>query len=57
MSTLSLLVILLLVLVALLLAGGIAYVIYRHPSWGPPLGGAIGAVMLMATLVAAITAR
>ncbi|MFI1035994.1 hypothetical protein [Streptomyces sp. NPDC020951] len=57
MSTLALLVALLLVVVVVLLAAGVAYVVHRHPSWGPPIGAAFGAVAVMATLVGAILAR
>lgn len=56
MSTLALLVLLLLVVVGVLLAAGVAYVVHRHPSWAQPLGVAFGAVMVMATLVGLILA-
>lgn len=57
MSTLALLVVLLLVVVVLMLAAGVAYLVHRHPSWGPPLGAAFGAVTVMASLVAVVLAR
>ncbi|WP_210594304.1 hypothetical protein [Streptomyces sp. GESEQ-35] len=57
MSTLALLVVLLLVLVGLLLASGIAYVVHRNPAWAPPIGAALAAVTLMVTVVAVITAH
>ncbi|MET9915350.1 hypothetical protein ABZZ74_53710 [Streptomyces sp. NPDC006476] len=57
MSTLALLVLLLLVVVVLLFAAGVAYVVHCHPSWSQPLGAALTAVMVMATLVGVILAR
>ncbi|MFF8932362.1 hypothetical protein ACF1AO_34425 [Streptomyces longwoodensis] len=57
MSTLASLVALLLVTVVLLLAAGAAYVVHHHPSWGQPLGAALGAVTVMAALVGVILAR
>ena len=56
MSTLALLVVLLLVVVVVLFTAGTAYLVRRHPSWGPPLGAAFSAVTVMAALVAMILA-
>ncbi|MEU2268149.1 hypothetical protein ABZ568_17425 [Streptomyces olindensis] len=57
MSTLALLVVLLLVLVGLLTFGGLACLVYQHPTWGAPIGIALAGVTLMVTLVTTIVLR
>lgn len=57
MSTLVLLVILLLVLVCALTFGGLAYVVYRHPTLSTPLTVAFAGLVLIATVVSAIVTR
>ncbi|MFE4056687.1 hypothetical protein ACFXP3_10385 [Streptomyces sp. NPDC059096] len=54
MSTLALLVLLLLAVVVVTVAGGVAYLVHRHPSWNQPLGAALSVVTVMGTLVAVI---
>ncbi|MFJ7209778.1 hypothetical protein ACIQWR_40405 [Streptomyces sp. NPDC098789] len=56
MSSLALAVLLLLVLVTLLLAGGVGYVIHRHPALTAPItaaGMAVGLVLACAGLLGA----
>lgn len=48
------LLILVLVLVVLLIGAGLAYVTWRHPSLGTPLGVAVGGVTLLVTTVLAL---
>ncbi|MER5777341.1 hypothetical protein ABT144_24200 [Streptomyces sp. NPDC002039] len=57
MSSLTLAVLLLLVLVTLLLAGGFAYAIHRHPVLAAPVTAAGTAVMLVVACLAIIGAR
>ncbi|WP_328842951.1 hypothetical protein [Streptomyces sp. NBC_00258] len=57
MSTLALLIVLLLVLVGLLTAGGLAYVVHRHPALAQPLTVGLSGLALLGALVAVITAR
>ncbi|MCX4564646.1 hypothetical protein OHA02_52160 [Streptomyces phaeochromogenes] len=57
MSTLVLLTILLLVLVGLLTAGGLAYLVHRHPALTQPLTVGLSGLALLGAVVAAITAR
>jgi hypothetical protein len=51
------LLILVLVLVVLLVGVGLAYLTWRHPSLGAPLGTAFGAVTLLATVALALSRR
>jgi hypothetical protein len=56
-STLALLVVLLLVLVALLFVGALFYVVYRRPVLTQPLTVALaGAAVLVATVTAVVSA-
>ncbi|MGX1560980.1 hypothetical protein [Streptomyces sp. NPDC055506] len=57
MSTLALLVVLLLVMVALLTAAGLAYAVHRHPALAQPLTVGLSGLGLLGALVAAIIAR
>ncbi|WP_326586181.1 hypothetical protein [Streptomyces sp. NBC_01294] len=57
MSSLALAVLLLLVLVTLLLAGGVGYVAHRHPALAAPLAAAGTAVALVVACVGTIGAR
>ncbi|GGJ70568.1 hypothetical protein [Streptomyces brasiliensis] len=54
MSTLTRLVILLLVLVGGILFGGLAYLAYRHPTWGQPLIVGLTGVGVLAAVVATV---
>ncbi|MFJ4576862.1 hypothetical protein ACIP4W_36760 [Streptomyces sp. NPDC088846] len=56
MSSLGLLVLLLLVLVALLVVGGLAYVVYRHPALATPLMVATGAAAVLVACLGVIAA-
>lgn len=56
MSTLELLVALLLVVVLLMLAGCVAYVVHRHPSWNRPITAAFGVTTVMVTTIGVIVA-
>ncbi|UZI26649.1 hypothetical protein [Streptomyces sp. VB1] len=52
MSSLALVVAVLLVLVVLMFAAGLAYVAHRHPAWAPPLTlGLLGAGLVAAIVV------
>ncbi|MDX3490989.1 MULTISPECIES: hypothetical protein [Streptomyces] len=52
MSSLALLVAVLLVLVVLMFAAGLAYVAHRHPAWVAPLTlGLLGAGLVAAVIV------
>jgi hypothetical protein len=51
------LLILVLVLVILLVGAGLAYLTWRHPSLGAPLGTAFGAVTLLVTVALALSRR
>ncbi|MEV3898349.1 hypothetical protein [Streptomyces anulatus] len=52
MSSLALLVAVLLVLVVLMFAAGLAYVAHRHPAWVAPLTlGLLGAGLVAAVVV------
>jgi hypothetical protein len=57
MSTLALLTVLLLVLVSLLTAGGLAYLVHRHPALTQPLTIGLSGLALLAAMVTAITTR
>ncbi|WP_157968729.1 hypothetical protein [Streptomyces geranii] len=56
-SSLRLLVLFLLVLVAAMLLGGLTYVTYRHPALATPLGVATGAAAVLVACVGVILAR
>ncbi|MET8956800.1 hypothetical protein [Streptomyces sp. NPDC004533] len=51
------LLILALALVILLIGAGLAYLTWRHPSLGAPLGTAFGGVTLLVTLALALYRR
>ncbi|MEU6299777.1 hypothetical protein [Streptomyces erythrochromogenes] len=57
MSSLALAVLLLLVLVTLLLAGGIGYIAHRHPALTAPITAAGMAVALVIACVSLLGAR
>lgn len=57
MSTLAQLTVLLLVLVGLLIAGGLAYVVHRHPSLAQPLTVGLTGLAVLGAVVAVITSR
>ncbi|MFD7096400.1 hypothetical protein [Streptomyces xanthophaeus] len=57
MSLLALAVLLLLVLVTLLLAGGVGYIAHRHPALAVPITAAGMAVALVVACVGLIGAR
>ncbi|MFJ3513173.1 hypothetical protein [Streptomyces luteogriseus] len=57
MSPLVQLVALQLVLVTLIVFGGLAYLVHRHPAWGKPLTVGLTGVGVVATVVAAIVSR
>ncbi|WP_420082983.1 hypothetical protein ACN6AT_39345 (plasmid) [Streptomyces sp. JL4002] len=57
MSSLALAVLLLLVLVTLLLAGGVAYIAHRHPALTAPLTAAGMTVALVVACVGLLGAR
>ncbi|MER5358525.1 hypothetical protein [Streptomyces sp. NPDC002785] len=56
MSSLGLLVLLLLALVALLVVGGLAYVVHRHPVLATPLMVATGAAAVLVACLGVIAA-
>jgi len=56
-STLALLVVLLLVLVGLLIFGGLAYLVHRHPALTQPLAVGLAGLAVMGAVVAAITGQ